>query len=475
MNSKVQAIVSEVNKVTKDNPLIYFSREAERAIGLENILQNYHIFCIDDSYIVDMLIEKKFDIFCTDKKNINIPYRSTKDLVKDPRVISRIKEISNNKHFYAQFFQYQMPTKLLIEEIGGSVVNNSPDANRQIEDKITQQRFFLMNDISVPDSMVTDISEYKYKDLVRMFDNDLVIQQNRSFTGKGTYFISDENAYNTLQKSFSGNQLKISKFIRGESYTINGLVRKNGQILVGPLQYQITGYSQLTSGKGSTVGNDWSVGAELDQSIKKLINIEVIKIGSALFKTDYLGHFGIDLIVSEEGLPYVIEINGRQTANASLETKLALQQDSIPLMLLHLAEFLNIDYKVDQAEIKDLKGSQIFLRSQMPDFKINNSVKSGIYRLQSDNSAIDWETLQRKTNVIYTDEEMDKPIIWQNDGYSIDDIGEGGFVLLASKMNLNKDLSEELARMQFTDKIINKGKVDPWILDALKEVKSMMQ
>lgn len=40
--------------------------------------------------------------------------------------------------------------------------------------------------------------------------------------------------------------------------------------------------------------------------------------------------------------------------------------------------------------------------------------------------------------VINIDEEKDKPINWQRDGYSVEDINQDGFILIAQKLDTIK-------------------------------------
>jgi len=475
MNFKIKELIDKVNQITDNAPLIYFTRDPERAVGLERLIKNFHIICIDNSYIVDELVKSGFDIFSTDKEGIVLPTNSTKDLVKDPKVQEKIKKISKGGKFYAQFFQYQMPTGILIKEMGGIIVNNSPEINRQLEDKLTQHKFFSRNNINIADAVISNLSDYTYQDLAGVLGGKLVCQLNRSHSGKGTFFINNEEDYIKIANEYSGNEVKLSRFVNGQSYTINALVRKNDNTLIGTLQYQIIGYPQLAADMGTTVGNDWSYGSKIEPKLKALVDLELFKIGKGLQVDGYLGHFGVDFILSDDNHPYIIEINGRQTANSSLETKLSLMQDKTPLMLLHLVEFLGIDYEIDNNSIRDIQGSQIFLRSKKDGFKVNHELKSGVYRLQSDNSAIDWNTLQRKENVIFVDEEMDKPMIWQSDGYSVDQIKEGGFILLTSRNDSIKEKADELVRMQFIDQIILDGKISPWILEGMEEIESMIK
>lgn len=474
MNNKVRNLIDKVNEKLELTPLIYISKDPERALGLEQYLQNYHILSIDNNHITKSL-KNKLNIFSSEELNIDLKSKTVVELLKSPKVIEHIKSISKDKLFYAQFFQFQKPSAWHIQSLNGKVLNNSPEVNRVLEDKISQTKLFKDFNVSTPNNLITRLGEKPYQEITAILGESIVIQLDRAHTGLGTFFAKNELEFNNLIERFKGNDVRVSSYINGESYTINSIVKKDGTVIYGPLQYQITGVKELTDNLGSTCGNDWSFGKELDSNTKLRIYSELNKIGAMLHSLTFIGHFGIDLLIDKDHNIYVIEVNARQTANSSLETKLAIKQDKVPLMLLNLCELLSIDYDVDQNEVIDLDGSQVFLRTKVDTETINNDVKSGVYRLQSDNSAINWDTLQHKEDVIFLDEDRDKPLIFQNDGYSIDDIKEGGFLLLSSLKGSKKFRGDEKARIQLTNKSVYNSMLSPWIIETMVQLERRMR
>ncbi len=472
MNTKVKELIDKVNDKLRLNPLIYISKDPERSLGLENYLENYHVICIDNNHITQSL-KNKLDIFSTLDNNVDV--KTIVDALKNESVINKIKDISHGNLFYTQFFQYQKPSSWSIQNLGGNVLNNSPELNRLLEDKISQTKLFNDFNISLPKHLITRLGEKSYEELSAILGSNLVIQLNRAHTGLGTFFVNNSSEYQEILERFRGNDVRVSEFINGSSYTINAIVRNDSTVIYGPLQYQITGVDVLTKGLGTTCGNDWSYGNKLDSNTKLKIYSELNKIGSLLNKHSFIGHFGIDLLIDSDFNIYVIEVNARQTANSSLETKLAIIQDKVPLMLLNLCEQLNIEYEIDSKELINLEGSQVFLRTKNDIETINNSVKSGIYRLQSDNSAIDWDSLKVKDNVIFLDEDRDKPLIFQNDGYSVEDIVDGGFLLLTAPKESIKFKSDEKARIQLTTQSVIENKLSPWIIETMIEIERLMK
>lgn len=476
MNQVTQDLLIKVNNKLKEKPLIYFCKDGERATGLEDYLNNYHIACFDNNYLIQML-SKKISVYCEQAFNPNSKVLSTLELLNSERLVNWVNNITGTNEFYAQFFQFNNPSAVKVRNLKGQVLNNDVNLNRKFEDKLSQYQFLLLNNIPTPKTIVANISDNSYFDFSDDIGAEFVVQLDRAHTGLGTFFVRTESDFENVQRQLAGNTVRVSKLIKGTPYTINACITNKGVYISG-LQYQITGISDLAHGEGSTVGNDFSYANELDSETKNKIYNLTKNIGELMKQNGYKGLFGIDFILEENINPLLIEINARQTANIPLQTKLELKSNITPLALINLCVFLGIDIPEDPPiEILPLQGAQVFLRSKKDGFIVNHSLKSGIYRLQSDNAAIDWKSLQLKEGVILIDEEGDKPLVWQKDGYSIADIenNTGGFVLLINNKGSIKNKAEELARMQFNNKIIYPTGISPWILEAFNSIENIIQ
>ncbi len=466
----------KVNLLLKQTPLIYFCREAERAIGLEDELNNYHICCIEDSYIVDRLIAENKSVFCLERelrKNLSIEEKSTSKLLGHELTIQWIRKLTNSGKFFALTF---LPSKVVhykIEQLGGKLLNNEYIHNQKFEDKITSTELFSKQNISIPKYIVKNISDLSFAELKNQFGPEIVVQFAKGHTGSGTHLVSSIEEFEKLKQNFAGNSVKATKKIEGETFTVNVCIHSD-TFAAATIQQQITGIFKLTTGFGSTVGNEFTIDEKIiSEDTKNKLLIEIEKITNLLKSLNYKGIFGIDFMIDKFEVK-IIELNARQTANIPFQTKLELSQsDEVPQMLLHIASFLGIDTKEEKyTNFKKLTGSQIFLRVKEDGVTIKNEIKSGCFRLQSDNAAYEWNDadMQVKENVIFIDEEGDKPLIFQEECDSIYKLRSAGFLLINQKKGNTKNKFDEISRMQFREKIYNNGEIPPWILEAFKEI-----
>ncbi|MCA9381538.1 ATP-grasp domain-containing protein [Candidatus Dojkabacteria bacterium] len=469
----MNTLKNQINNKLKDKPLIYFCREAERAIGLEHHLENYHICCIENSDMVTELQGRGVSIFCLESEtNEKLEAKSTNQLINNTYVQEWINKISNGNGFYALTF---IPTNTIdykIKNLGGTLLGNDYNLYLKYENKVEQALALKQNNIKSPEVLIDEIQKIEYSELTTKFKNGFVVQNERSHTGSGTFINPTDQEFNELRSEMAGNRVKVSEFIDGIALTLN-VVIYNGSIYIGGLQYQITGIPELTPSSGSTVGNDFGFFYKNKIEDELLVDItnEIAKTAKMLMSDGYKGFFGLDFIIKDNEA-FLIEINARQSANVPFQTELELENTSqIPQLLLHIASLLSISEAVEFKHMPNLKGSQLFLR-MFEDGQIENINKSGIYRLQSDNSAINWETGEDKAGVIYLDEEKDKPVIFQKNGYRVEDADGEGFLLHFQKDDAKKNKFDEKVRLQINDSIVDEnGKIVPWALELMKVLK----
>jgi predicted ATP-grasp superfamily ATP-dependent carboligase len=401
-------------------------------------------------------------------------HKSTGQLLGQKETQEWIKEVTNGKPFYAVTFTPNQTVDYKIQKLGGTLLMNSYDLHQNFENKISQAVNMQKAGVRIPQNTARYIHELSFDKLVEEFGENFVLQTDRAHTGSGTHMVKSPEQFETVSKEYAGNIVKISKYVDGIPITLNVCIY-NGNIYIGGLQYQITGIPELASSEGSTVGNDfgWIYQKEISDKLLVDLTTEISKVGKSMIDSGYKGLFGLDLVIMKDEA-YLIEINARQSANIPFQTQLELMHlDQPPQLLLHIAEFLGCEpEQFEYSHMPKLQGSQIFLRAKK-DIDLKQSVRSGAYRLQSDNSASDWsgDEPERIDNVFFIDEEQDKPLILQNVAYRLDQIGDDSFLMHFQKADNQKRLFDEICRIQFKNSIVDENQnVSPWIIEALLAV-----
>lgn len=394
--------LDDIKRVFKGlkTPIFYVSNVVDRGIGLENIIPNYHIICIDYDDEVDYLEKTGAKIFCLEKEfgKKNVIFRSSAILLGQEVVQKYIRENTpSGTQAAVVVFKPSLAAEKIALENNWKFLNNSTVLSKEIEDKFNFLFIAKSLHIRIPDAETIDFGRISYWELKKYYDY-FVIQLKSGYAGSSTFFIRSKDDYGRLMDTFFRNpsgkksfMVKVSKFIRGIPTTVNACITSSG-VYVGKPCYQITGEELCTNNRGTTCGNDWGV---LSVSVKALNEMNEIgkKTGLYLKGKGYKGIFGLDFIISERDEDvYLIEINPRFVASIPFYTKLEIKNSAVPMIALHFLEFLGEKYEIDP-RAKDLSnknvlaisGSQLVLRNKEKGmYAPSGELKSGVYCLEND-------------------------------------------------------------------------------------------
>ncbi|MBN2015528.1 ATP-grasp domain-containing protein [Candidatus Dojkabacteria bacterium] len=478
----LDSLLEKVNQKTKDKPIFFATNDSERALGLEKVLDNYHVLCIDDNDVIDYLKKENVKIFCLEKElnTLNSIFRNSNRLLNHERTQEYIKKNTKGQGAYLMFFKIAPNLERTSEKLNFDLLNTSSKLNRKFELKISQYKSIKSLDIRIPKTRIYKLTDTNYEDLVKVFGKNIIMQFNRGHTGGGTIRIDSKIQLEELKEIFPERTVRIASYIKGIPYTLNACITKHG-ICWGGLSFQITGVEECTAKKDATVGNDWLLPKNLlSERTKKEIDKFTKNIGEEMQKNGFRGMFGLDIVVDDEKEEaYVIEINARQPASIPMHTKLQLKERQIPLNLLAIAEFLDIDYRIDVESYNlqasaPIEAAQLFIRNQFDhDASVIGAIKVGAYRMVGDNLAYDWSSgkPKLKSNVIMIDEEKDKPLIFEKEAYSIDETKKAGILILCVKEHKVVSPNGEVARIQVQQTLFdNRDKLKAWASEVVKGI-----
>ncbi|HDS11401.1 MAG TPA: ATP-grasp domain-containing protein, partial [Candidatus Wirthbacteria bacterium] len=257
--------------------------------------------------------------------------------------------------------------------------------------------------------------------------------------------------------------VKISRFIQGPSCTINACVSKQG-ILMSHFFYQIMRLQQCNKYEGGTSGNDYAYDYQFSSQIKDSIYQSARSMGEYMQSLGYQGIFGLDMVIDKNAEQvYVLENNARLVASIPVFTKLQLLDQEVPLLLIHLAELMGVDYQI---MVDNLNASYQHQRQYSQLILRNTSDTKQIYEA-------DYQT------GIYT--MLDQQLVWQRAGISAADLQTRDEALLHRAPEGREIKSNlEYANLQFKYGIISpdgtlKPQVEPWLGELLMKNHSQAQ
>lgn len=351
-----------VKKTIKSGRIFYVCRDLERAIGgLNSYIPNFFIVTNQSPFSLKLGKQYPQIIVIKNKKILD-----THELLEHPQV----KKIITKKDFIVVFKNTSLIEKIC-EENKWRIINPAAKLAAQVEEKISQVKFLGSLKKYLPNTKIVLGKDLKWK------GKKFILQYNRAHTGSGTFLITSAKQLNEIKKLFPNRELRISDYIIGPFFTNNNCVWKN-KIILGNINFQITGLPPFTDNPFATVGNDWSLPhkvltpKQFDQYIKIAGDV-----GGRLAQAGWKGLYGIDAVFDpKKNKMYLIEINARQPASTTFETQLQNEiglNSGINTFEAHIGALLRL--KNDYSLIKIIDGAQIIQRVTKKITKLKNPKK----------------------------------------------------------------------------------------------------
>jgi len=293
---------------TPQKPLIYVTRDIERALG---IAPGPSLYIVTNKTPYSEEIKKQYPDFIT---LIHAPGLSlgTGQLLENSATKELISRVSDN----IVVFKNSLRIEGIVQQNGWKLMNPPANLSEKIENKITQVEWLgNLREEYLPLHIVKPTRNLHWNGEPR------ILQWAHGHTGDGTIKISSENELKYLQEKFPDRLTRSTAVVNGPSFTVNVVIASN-KILISNVSYQITGISPFTENSFTTVGNDWSLPPTLlTDSELEMIEKMADRIGVKMQSEGWRGLFGIDVMRDVElNRIYLIEINARQPASTTFES-----------------------------------------------------------------------------------------------------------------------------------------------------------
>jgi biotin carboxylase len=394
-----------------ETPLYFVSPTAYNLLGIDRWVRNFEYINYYDSF--DRYHPRVF----VPQENAPRDFRSMEEigncLLGHKEVIDRIHRRGPGGKVILVMFDEE--TEELARELGVEIALPSAALRKRIDSKIvTTQLGNEAGVASVPNVLgcANSYAELRSLSTEAKLGEDLVVQAAYGDSGRTTFFIRNEQDWDTYARELADQELKIMKRINHMPGTLEACVTRYGT-LVGPLMMDVTGYAELTPYKGGWCGDDVCHSPLLDKN-QQPIHTMAQALGKRLSQEGYRGVFCLDFLLdTDTGEAYLGEINPRVSGASPLTNLITATYGGVPLFLFHLLEFMDVDYQVDlekiQAHWADFAPwSQLILKQTGDAVElITRAPTSGIWRMNDDGGISfvrrerDWHNVTEEHEAFY--------------------------------------------------------------------------
>ncbi len=226
------------------------------------------------------------------------------------------------------------------------------------DDKLYQLELFAKLGIKTPMTFSCRLGETSFAEACDMFGGPFVIQPPVGSSGENTYIIKDPVEFDRISDFFGPNQrVKLSKYLLVPSLNGHCVVLHTREglraIAVCP-SVQIVGPRDCTNRPEIYCGNDFSAADEIPEVLREKTCTIMENVGLYMGQKGFLGIFGMDFLLADSEV-MALEINPRFQGSTMLLSLLQLEREEVPLVALHVMQFLGLTASFSREFLMQLK------------------------------------------------------------------------------------------------------------------------
>jgi len=473
-NQKTLKSIADIKQYFKANqvPIYFISATNFNLLGIDEWINNFkyisHIDCFEGMHP---------NLFSPVEEIPHEEFTSIEDinnyLLSHPEVINYIKSRSVNGELgKALFLMFDEKTEHIAKALGLDVCFPSATLRSFLDNKVNTNRIAEKAGVACVPYVLSPVENYtQLRKVSENLGENLVVQTPFGDSGHTTFFISNEEEFNTHKEEIiKEKEVKIMKRINCYGTAIEGCVTKHGT-LVAPLMTELVGFKELTPYKGGWCGNEIypnAFTADVREKAKKYTQ----QFGDQLRKEGYKGYFELDFLIDRDnGEIYLGELNPRVSGVSSLTNHAKFAMTDVPLFLFHMLEWMNVPYEIDVNELTNRwaqtenmdSWSQLVIKHTRKTLELaTQAPASGIWEMQK-NGKIKYKKMDAHRQSVVGDNEAFYLQITQKDGYLYEGADLGILVMRGRLMSDDFKLSERAKRWikglraQYRSEIIDPG------------------
>ncbi len=354
------------------------------ASGLETVLPETVLMCVQRSSAVDVLRNRGIEVFCLSEHMppAEVEGKSSAHLLEHPAAIEFCKRVGP---LAVMTFKPSERLEAAVRNVSGTTVGGDRaqmTAARSFENKLNFVDIAARAGLRTPRWEVVSAEDWSdYAALASRFGPRLVVQGPRGNAGQRTWMVGGQTDLDHARRREAGPAVRVSEHVGGLPFTVNVVAGPGGLLDWALPSRQVTGVPWLTPFQLGSCGNAWGE-STLEPHLAS-VGTAVAALAAALSEAGFRGVFGVDFVLGVGG-PVVIEANPRMVASLPLATQVELSAGLAPLLLQHL--LVGLDVADDSGPARKVPPalpptSQVIVHRLEKAPAGHSSLASGVYRI----------------------------------------------------------------------------------------------
>jgi D-alanine-D-alanine ligase-like ATP-grasp enzyme len=313
------------------------------ALGMEKHIGNIHFITATDTFNglhPNIFVPPSFEYnhALSSEETLNA-------LLANPDVEAYIKQHGKGKMLT---WLIDAETERLAQKLGLEICLPPHALRLHWDNKANTNRLAEKAGVRLVPYILSSVTDYAHlRKISAHLGPELVVQMPHGMSGQTTFYITDEADFNKHEASITnGEELKIMRRINCRGASLEACITRSG-VAVSPLIVELIGIPQLTIFRGGWCGDEFLPHA-FPENIRQEAHDFSIRLGEQLQALGYYGYFQADFLIDTDSeILYLGELNLRFSGFTPLINNANIAEAQIPLLLLHLAHWLNLDSNLD--------------------------------------------------------------------------------------------------------------------------------
>lgn len=358
--------------------IVSAAAETIHLIPLEGCLPNLALATTFQHPWIDAWRTVGIRTFCLEEHDAEPP-ATTADLLTHPSTLNWLSTLPQPIHILV--FKPEDRVEQLLNKAGFHLLNPPAGLSRRLENKLNFPSLAAESgQDTIPYSFFTLTEKLQWAEISDLIGPKIIIQFAKGFSGNRTYLVTSNEEFCAVRNRFPGRRCRLCAFREGKTWTANGCVMSEFQVVTRPPFLQITRFSESKDGMPRTIGSRGNLWAPPPKDIAQQITIAMEATGRMLGRYGFRGIFGADFLqIDREDRAIMVEINPRLVASIPILTPLEMIH-GMPLLAAHLLSFCADAFcEIDSPILPDRGGQLIFRGTDEGADGLSRDIGIGLY------------------------------------------------------------------------------------------------